>query len=291
MNTLDIINWNNLFKLDWDSHCRHEFKELESFWDEKAEDFNKSIFTSVSEKYTRTIVNYIKAKSKLKASDTFLDLGCGTGILSIPIAKIVKKITVCDISLQMLNFLKERVERQKIDNINIIHKRWTNVKTPKDIQPHDIVVSHRSLGVISCADDGIPDLKSSIEKMNQIARKSVFIIPPAYELPDDRNFYTLFREFTYDNPEGNAGIANQAGLSTYILVHLMGLFPHVDYIQLKDTRKFDSIDEAVKKYSKFFNFDKGKLDKYFKSRFANKKEPYVVRVKRRIKIIWWTKTI
>ncbi|TCS83514.1 class I SAM-dependent methyltransferase [Tepidibacillus fermentans] len=56
----------------------------------------------------------------LKKEDTVLDLGAGTGYFSIPIAKLVKKVISVDVSEEMLDHLKQELEREKIDNIETI---------------------------------------------------------------------------------------------------------------------------------------------------------------------------
>ena len=47
-------------------------------------------------------------------------LGCGTGFFSIPAARRAKKVFALDISQEMLDILRGKIEREKITNIELI---------------------------------------------------------------------------------------------------------------------------------------------------------------------------
>ncbi|MDB1954970.1 class I SAM-dependent methyltransferase [Clostridium tertium] len=54
----------------------------------------------------------------IKKSDSILDLGAGTGYLSIPAAKIVDNIIYAlDLDLKILNFIQAKAKDKNITNI------------------------------------------------------------------------------------------------------------------------------------------------------------------------------
>ena len=58
----------------------------------------------------------------LDENDTVLDVGCGEGSVTIPIAKKVKKVIGVDSSPKMLEYLEKRASDNGIDNIESILK-------------------------------------------------------------------------------------------------------------------------------------------------------------------------
>jgi len=58
----------------------------------------------------------------LKAGDVFMDLGCGDGFFAIAAARMVGesgKVYALDISLEPVNMLRERAEREGLTNIEL----------------------------------------------------------------------------------------------------------------------------------------------------------------------------
>jgi cyclopropane fatty-acyl-phospholipid synthase-like methyltransferase len=58
--------------------------------------------------------------SVVKQGDTVLDIGCGTGIGTIHASKIAKKVIGIDLSPNMIDKLKKKIQREKIENIELI---------------------------------------------------------------------------------------------------------------------------------------------------------------------------
>ena len=55
----------------------------------------------------------------LDKDDTVLDIGCGIGRLTIPIAEKVRQVTALDIADKMLELCQENVRNAGLDNVTI----------------------------------------------------------------------------------------------------------------------------------------------------------------------------
>jgi len=53
-----------------------------------------------------------------------LDIGSGPGILTIPLARRVRKVTVIELSQPMVCFLEKHLDDEKPSNVKIIKSRW-----------------------------------------------------------------------------------------------------------------------------------------------------------------------
>jgi hypothetical protein len=187
----------------------------------------------------------------------------------------------------MLRHLGARAQKAGIQNIVTVHKRWMDTEPGRDVGSHDLVMSHRSLGVIACDRDGSPDFVGCIRKMNQLARRFVFIIPRAINLPDDDEFEALF-------PECRSGLTGRFyDLMTYNLIHALGYFPCLEYIRLEQEHTFPSIEDEVAALCRNFRFTRkgreNQLADYIRSRAQRRGQGYSMPTRARLKVLWWAK--
>lgn len=84
----------------------------EKFWDRIASKFDRIEKSDIA--YTIFIE---KARAYLKADDTILDFGCGTGLICNEIAENVGFIHAIDISTKMIEISKNKASEREIRNI------------------------------------------------------------------------------------------------------------------------------------------------------------------------------
>ena len=103
---------------------------------------------------------------KLKRTDVVLDIGCGTGRLTLPIAERANFVYAIDISKEMLEIAKREAKKASLKNIEFINGNFETFNTEK-IGKVDVSISYNSLGVY--------DIKNVLEKINDMTKKEVFI--------------------------------------------------------------------------------------------------------------------
>jgi cyclopropane fatty-acyl-phospholipid synthase-like methyltransferase len=127
-------------------------------WDEKSADMAASTINS-------PYVDDFISRMELSGDEVILDIGCGPGALSIPLAKRVKEVIAIDFSAQMLAELEAYATREGISNIKTYHIGWED---DWSILPSvDIAVASRSMEVV--------DMKKALLKMSSHARKKCYL--------------------------------------------------------------------------------------------------------------------
>lgn len=102
------------------------FKNTAEFYDNRFP-YSKNL-------YKHIYIDYVK-KHKY---ETLLDLGCGTGELSLNLNKYFSKVYSMDPENEMLDILKSKLNRRNINNIEIINgSSWDTEKLPNNI---DLVI-------------------------------------------------------------------------------------------------------------------------------------------------------
>lgn len=125
-----------------------------NFWDKVAEGYDKSSEKSFKEANEKTI-NY--TKKYCKRSDELLDIGCGTGMLTVQLTDYVKHITAVDQSEKMLEIAQNRNKDNKIAFILSDEK---NSSLQKDA--YNIITAFNLLLYIKQDDDFIKNVYDCI---------------------------------------------------------------------------------------------------------------------------------
>ena len=82
-------------------------------WNKAAPNFGKS---AKKDDYHTKLIERID----INKEDTLLDLGCGEGSITIPLAKRAKSVTGVDSAYKMLEILNEKSQKENIININLL---------------------------------------------------------------------------------------------------------------------------------------------------------------------------
>lgn len=119
-----------------------QYDKIRKFWDKKAKKYPLPYDASV---YQRTI--YVLDRIRKMGCSFFqkevLEIGAGTGVYTIPIAKESKRIVAIDPSDEMLNILIEQTKLYNIGNIEIIKAFWQEIEIEerKFKKAFDVVIS------------------------------------------------------------------------------------------------------------------------------------------------------
>jgi 2-polyprenyl-3-methyl-5-hydroxy-6-metoxy-1,4-benzoquinol methylase len=138
-------------------------KKSEKFWDKSASKFDQA-----GKKDEQTYIRIIdRTKKYLKPSDTVLDFGCGTGLISNDIADSVKFIHAIDISSKMIEIAKSKADNRKIQNIFYTHSTIFDERHIKG--SFDVILAFYILHLLQ-------DTKKTIQRINDLLKPGGYVI-------------------------------------------------------------------------------------------------------------------
>lgn len=212
--------------IDWEYFWGKQLerkKDRKKDWNKAAPHFHKS---NLRDDYKTALLKKLDILSK---NDTVLDIGCGEGTITIPIAKKVKSVTGIDSAENMLKILNEKSNKENINNVNTILKPIEEIRY-KDIGNYDVVVASRSLNSI------IP-IKETLKEINKIANKYVFITLFG---PENWKLEREFQEYIGNDPKDFPAY-------TYLIniLYNMGIYANVERMDIKSYREYDTIEDAM----------------------------------------------
>lgn len=169
---------------------------------------------------------------------TVLDVGCGTGSISIEVATKAKSVTALDISGKMLEILKRDAETRQIDNITCLHQSWINGAPAINLQPHDVVIASRAITRTG-------DVRASLEKIHQLAIRYAYISAWGGSV---RILNRGIREVL-----GHSYHEHADYVYVFNMLHQMGIRPNVIQIPCSSRIHYPSLEAAVTHYQALYN--------------------------------------
>jgi len=222
----------------WMNEMIIEHGSLSKAWDKGAEGYKEF---EDDLKYS----NYLAPIKKVLLSkpETVLDIGAGTGIFAIPLAKKVKNVVVIEPSQVTLDLLKEKVGADNLTNIKSLCVRWEEVSEKELMELNkgkfDAVLSFHSLG-------GIADTIQSLRKMNDVCSGFVYLLVGSSEYnqcPDYKNLYLqLFKKLPLSIPDYAC---------IYMILREMGIETNIEMVDFCMEKPVASIDELVDEWVRY----------------------------------------
>lgn len=117
-----------------------KMKKGSEFWNKRSKVFDKQVLSVYENAYRKTVKRSLPF---LDRENKVLEIGCGTGNVTLPMADYVKEITAIDISEDMMAQAKEKAEKQGKENIRFIHKNLMELKA--EPCSYDVVTAYNVL--------------------------------------------------------------------------------------------------------------------------------------------------
>lgn len=123
-----------------------------------------------------------------------LDVGCGNGVLSLPLSGMGCEVTALEPSIGMRGLLFAEAFSRDIDRVKVDERRWEEV-LHDDFLDHDLIVACNSLHLTTLG------FHAALDKVFRARPKRVFVVTetePSFDLRIEREGYVTVVEQTYE---------------------------------------------------------------------------------------------
>ncbi len=104
-------------------------EQQETFWNNKAQTFPR--YEEKEDNYEAGMLDIARKHGVVFKDADILDIGCGSGMYTIRLAKEAKHVTATDISKEMLRILKEDSSKLGLENIDTYLGDWMEFESDK----------------------------------------------------------------------------------------------------------------------------------------------------------------
>lgn len=272
------IDWNALWQEASGRSWPNDSLSQRERWDKRAGSFGGRV-NRLKDGQDRDRDDYISMmldRIDLRPGWTVLDVGCGPGALTIPLARKAGSVTALDISPGMLNRLKSQAESSGLTNIRCVNSSWQDAFAGSQLGSHDVVVASR------CLSSG--DMKQALSSICAIARQAVYLTFPIIHLPLDWEVYRAI---------GRGNRRHAPYIYIYNMLYQMGTPANVEILHPRVRVEYPSIEEAMdnlqSRADPFNPEEKAKLREFLENRFSARKDGPALAHEGRSKwaLIWW----
>lgn len=216
------------------------------YWDEAADTYNPKKKQIKNRRLERTI-SFFKTGGFLSEGMKVLDIGCGTGMLAMELAKNSAQVTALDFSRGMLDQFEKNITPDIKENITILHQDWhaVDIKAKKWEKKFDLVIAFMSPGVAT---------PEAFFKMMNCSKKACAIRGWA-----GKRKHPVLSELWQKIMDTPLEDKPQSILYKINLLFSMGLFPEITF----DTIEWDqkaTVQDELKRQMAFFKKVSRKTD-------------------------------
>lgn len=199
-----------------------------AYWDKRAK-----TYTSKDNPGSYT-TRFLKL-AQIEPEDTIFDMGCGTGNLTIPLARAGHHVVAADFSEGMLSQLKSAVAEEGLhERVSVMQLSWDDDWKAAGLceGQFDVCIASRSIAT--------ENLLGALRKLTSVAKRRACITLPCGTSP--RTDDAMLRAIGFD--------VQPSYDSTYAIALLsaLGQLPCLDYIPTLRNDRFDTKDEAFERY-------------------------------------------
>jgi len=148
--------------MDIDKNINRIEKER-GFWDSFASKYDSFIQKNASSSYEKLLIELLNDTND---SSELLEIATGTGILSIELRSQISKITAIDISPEMIEIAKKKIEEHQISNIDFRVGDSNNLEFSD--MSFDTVIASNVLHLLYQPDTAISEMKRVVSKKGKI---------------------------------------------------------------------------------------------------------------------------
>ncbi|MCQ4637055.1 methyltransferase domain-containing protein [Anaerovorax odorimutans] len=221
-----LINWSELYKRTAGRKPpKDDSVDLAEVWGRSADMYDR--MAKMEKPYTQMQIDRILAGPE----DSVMDIGCGPGRLTVPLAQKAGRVTALDLAPRMLEYCEKNVRAAGLDNVTIKEMDWETAQLGKDFEKHDVVVVSRTVAL------------NDLIRLNQTANKYVFLLSfaqmPSLKIIRDDLFRGIEEGLMQPREDRMFGYN-----LTFNMLYDLGINPNVNVITDGFTKDFESREAA-----------------------------------------------
>ncbi len=214
--------------------------EMVEYWNHFAPKYDQVHSPVKQNPRVQKVIEILQAEEFLTPDTALLDIGCGPGNYSLPLAEICRSVTALDGAAGMCQQLQKKVGQLGIDNIEVMHRLWEEIDLEKEqmVNKYDLVFASMT--------EAVSDYPT-LEAMNRASRDKCCLIFWA-DNGKNRARSELW-ELIFKEADPGYGMASV--IYPFNLLYSLGYFPSMRFIDSEWSNE-EPVEEAVDSLARLF---------------------------------------
>ncbi len=193
------------------------------FWDRRARGFHRTTRDTVARDPF-----FARLQREVTPKTTVLDVGAGTGRFTLTLAPLVQHVTAVEPNAAMLDYLRQDMSEQGLNNISIVQTTWEDA--PGNLSADIVICSHVLYP--------IKDIGPFLAKLQAAAQRACYLYLRANHI--DALTAHLWRHF-----HGDERCLPPGYIHALDVLFEMEIYADVEIVKLPVSTRFPSLDVAV----------------------------------------------
>lgn len=205
-----------------------------TIWNNRAESFAENTARDQNQARQQAVFDFLDFCGVNVDGMNVLDIGCGPGNYTIPLAKKAAHVWALDPAVSMLDILRERAAEEGVFNITYINQAWEEVDLDREAWSGNFDL------VFASMTPGVND-KETLEKMMNASRGYCYVSKFAGQRRNnlqEKLWQLLFREAWSD--------FSMDIIFPFNLLYAMGYFPSLKFIAANWVNE-ETVEETIEK--------------------------------------------
>ena len=271
--------WEDGIMNAWSRQFIINYGSIEEAWNHKAAEYEGDMKHSNRALFVEKIQHH--------NPKTIVDVGAGTGVFAIPLARNSEKVVAIEPSKGMLDILRKKAEDEGLTNIEYINRRWEDVTTSELLQyncgKYDAVICSHALYYIT-------DLHHSLRKMDSISSGSVHLLTGG-----SHNLNSQDQSRLWARIHGKPAPEYPDYSCLYMVLREIGLHPDIEMLNAHAKKHITSMDDLYDRWKEYLEIDsemtddqKDAIQEYVADRITEENGERYLEWKSQDALIHWT---
>lgn len=214
--------------------------EMIDYWNHFASKYAQVPYQNAKNPRVQKVIEILMAEGYLIPDSDLLDIGCGPGNFSLPLAEVCRSVTALDGASEMCRQLQGKVDLLGRNNIKIMHRLWEEIDLDREqmVNKYDLVFASMT--------DAVSDYPT-LEAMNHASKKNCCLVFWA-ENGKNRACSELW-ELIFKETDTGYGMASV--IYPFNLLYSLGYFPSIRFINSEWSTE-EPVEEAFESLTRFF---------------------------------------
>lgn len=193
--------------------------EMNEYWNRIAASYDQAHSNQEPSERVQTVLNILRREQLLKPDWDILDIGCGPGNFTIPLADACRSVTALDSASEMCRQLLNKIENLGLKNVTVLHHLWEELDLKQTALEEKFDLSFASMTTAIFNLD-------TLMKMNKASRNScclIFWAENGSNRVRDDLYQLLFK--AKDSGSGMPSV-----IYPFNLLYSLGYFPKIEFI-------------------------------------------------------------